>query len=376
MQLNYISDLQQGKYKIIRVLGQGGFGITYLAENTLIGYRVAIKEFFPKELCDRDSSNHVTIGTQNNVDTVEKLKARFLKEAQNIAKLDHPGIVKIHDVFKENDTAYFVMEYIDGESLSDIVKRNGPLKEDVAISYIQKVGDALSYIHSNNMTHYDVKPANIMVRKSDNTPILIDFGLSKQYDVHGDATSTLMQGISQGFSPIELYNADSISTFSPETDVYSLGATLLYLITGNIPPTPSQIIENGLDIPLSLSDSTINAIKHSMQITRAKRSKSITDFISLLSDSNHTSDSRDIQQDEPLNNDFQASRVNENNSTSPQPGYVYSSFLEDEADDVDDRSFYTKFLDSICGEHQFARDLVTILLILLFVLLAIGIRFL
>jgi TonB family protein len=297
MELTSQTELQQGKYKIIRVLGQGGFGITYLAENTLFDQLVAIKEFFPKDFCDRDNTNHVTIGTQNNADTVEKLKARFLKEAKNIAKLDHPGIVRIHDVFKENETAYFVMEYIEGESLSEIIKRNGPLDEDVALEYIRQVGEALNYIHSRNMTHYDVKPANIMVRKSDNKPILIDFGLSKQYDAHGDATSTLMQGISQGFSPIELYAGGNITSFSPQTDIYSLGATLYYLIEGVIPPNAPDLYENGLEFHKCESASIKDAIQSAMNISKAKRPANIELFYNLLGSAETISSNSDADED-------------------------------------------------------------------------------
>ena len=244
MQLPVNSSLQGGKYRIVRVLGQGGFGITYLAENTLLEKKVAIKEFFPKDFCGRDNTSHLALGTQNNAEIVAKLKERFLKEANNIAKLDHPGIVKIHDVFDENNTAYYVMDYIEGENLNEMVKRNGPLSEAKAVEYIRKVGDALDYIHSRKMTHFDVKPANIVVRRSDDRPILIDFGLSKQYNLHGDATSTLMQGVSQGYSPIELYNAGAIQSFSPQTDVYSLGATLFYLTVGTVPPDASSVLNN------------------------------------------------------------------------------------------------------------------------------------
>ncbi len=282
MQLKVNTKLQSGKYRIIRVLGQGGFGITYLAKNTLLDKMVAIKEFFPKEFCDRDNTRHLTIGTQNNAETVEKLKARFLKEAKNIAKLDHPGIVKIHDVFEENNTAYYVMDYIEGESLSDIVKRDGPMSEAKAIKYIRKVGDALDYIHSRRMTHFDVKPANIMVRKSDDSPVLIDFGLSKQYDKQGDATSTLMQAVSNGFSPIELYNIGSVNTFSPKTDIYSLGATLYYLLTGNIPPAAVDIVEEGLSFPSSISTEISDVIRKAMSVSRSKR-PDLSTFIDKLS---------------------------------------------------------------------------------------------
>ena len=282
MQLQEGNQLQNGKFRIIRVLGKGGFGITYLAENTFLGRKFAIKEFFPKDFCGRNDTNHLTIGTENNRGTVEKLKARFLKEARNIAKLDHPGIITIHDIFEENDTAYYVMEFIEGDNLHEIIKREGALPKEVATSYIKQIGEALSYIHEKNMTHFDVKPSNVMIRISDNAPVLIDFGLSKQYDRHGIATSTLIQAVSQGFSPMELYNPGSINEFSPQTDIYSLGATLYYLSLGKTPPTPSEIIEDGLNIPLNLDDKIVDFIKKSMQITRAKRPSSISDALKLL----------------------------------------------------------------------------------------------
>ncbi len=282
MRLNDGSTLQGRKYQVIKVLGQGGFGITYLAENTMLEKRVALKEFFPKELCGRDNTSHLTLGTQNNAETVERLRERFLKEAKNIAKLDHPSIVKIHDVFEENSTAYYVMDHIEGVSLSDMVKRGGPLPEDKAVEYITKIGGALEYMHSRQMTHFDVKPANIMVRQSDDTPLLIDFGLSKQYDTKGDATSTLMQGVSHGFSPIELYNFGSIATFSPQTDVYALAATLYYLLTGNVPPSASEVAENGLSFPSTMAPSIKSAIESAMIFSRTKRTQSVKQFIDSL----------------------------------------------------------------------------------------------
>lgn len=159
MQLNINSELQCGKYRILRVLGQGGFGITYLAEHTMLNKLIAIKEFFPKEYCNRDAtSSHVTIGTQSSENLVAQLKNKFIKEARNISRLHHPNIIIIHDIFQENDTAYYVMEYVDGTSLSELVKQNGALSEATAISYIRKVADAVGYMHSLSMNHLDLKP--------------------------------------------------------------------------------------------------------------------------------------------------------------------------------------------------------------------------
>lgn len=199
--------LQHGTYRIEKVLGQGGFGITYLATDLNLQRKVAIKEFFPKDFCDRnEATSQVTLGTKNTAEFVNRLKSKFLKEARNIAQFDHPNIIRIYAAFEENNTAYYVMEYIEGESLSSIVKKSGPLPEKRALGYIAKVGEALEYVHERKINHLDIKPANIMVRKSDDSPILIDFGLSKQYDSDGNQTSTMPPGFSHGFAPLEQYN--------------------------------------------------------------------------------------------------------------------------------------------------------------------------
>ena len=223
-QLHPDSLLQGGKYRIVKVLGQGGFGITYLVRHTILEKDFAIKEFFYKDFCERDADNsHVTLGTSSNRELVERFMAKFLKEAHTISSLEHPNIIRIHDIFKENNTAYYVMEYIEGESLADRVKSQGALRERDAIDYIKQVASALDFIHLRNINHLDVKPANIMVRHSDNKAILIDFGLSKQYDAEGSQTSTTPVGISHGYAPIEQYKQGGVSTFSPETDIYALG---------------------------------------------------------------------------------------------------------------------------------------------------------
>lgn len=287
MVLHQDTYLQNGKYRIIRVLGQGGFGITYLAEHTMLDKLVAIKEFFPKEYCDRDeNTSHLTVGTKNSIEIVEMLKAKFIKEAKNISKLNHRNIITIHDIFQENDTAYYVMEFVEGASLSQIIKEHGALSENKAIEYIWKVADAVGYMHSLSMNHLDLKPANIMVRSSDDEPILIDFGLSKQYDASGGQTSTTPIGISHGFAPIEQYRPGGVSTFTPQTDIYALGATLFNLLSGSVPPHYSEILEDGLpELPTNVShvsQRTVDAVEHAMEIKKNKRPATIKDFIQEL----------------------------------------------------------------------------------------------
>ena len=280
--------LQSDRYRIIDVLGQGGFGITYLAEQVMAERKVCIKEFFPKEYYNRDEdSRSISLGTQGSAEIMELYKAKFVKEAKTIAKLDHPNIIHIFDVFSENNTAYYVMEYIEGESLSDVVKRNGgALAESVAVDYIKQTASALGYIHERNIMHLDVKPANIMLRKADGKPVLIDFGLSKQYDAEGNQTSSTPVGISAGFAPMEQYQQGGVKEFSPETDIYSLGATLYYLVTGCVPPQAAAIVDDGLpELPAHLSQGVRRAIERSMEVQRKKRPHTMSEFVALLNDS-------------------------------------------------------------------------------------------
>ena len=275
--------LHNGIYRIDKTLGQGGFGITYLATDLSLDRPVAIKEFFPKTFCDRDTTtSHVTLGTQSTRELVEKLKAKFLKEAKNIAKFNHPNIIKIYAAFEENNTAYYVMEFIEGESLSERVKRQGALSHEVALDYIGKIGDALDYVHSFHMNHLDVKPANIVVRKADDCPILIDFGLSKQYDKSGNQTSTTPVGISHGFAPFEQYHDGGVREFSPTTDEYSLAATLYYLLSSVTPPQAPDLIENKLSFPASIPTDMIAPITKAMSQARKMRYPTVREFVSAI----------------------------------------------------------------------------------------------
>ena len=280
--------LQSGKYIIKRVLGQGGFGITYLAEHTMLDIQVAIKEFFPKSFCDREEdTNNITPGTSGNRDLVDRFKAKFIKEARNIAKLKHPGIVRIQDVFEENNTAYYVMDYIEGHSLSGIFEECDRISIPKATEWIKKIGDALSYIHSKNINHLDVRPANIMLDERDN-PILIDFGLAKQYDTAGEETSTTPVGISHGYAPPEQYRKGGVSSFSPQADIYSLGATFYKLITGITPPDAMELLDSKLTFPSFIDSKTIKTITSAMSVSKQCRPSSVNAFLTLLDNYEYT----------------------------------------------------------------------------------------
>ena len=275
--------LQGGKYKIEKVLGQGGFGITYLATQELLDRKVCIKEFFFKDSCSRNAGGEVTLGTIGNKDLVERFLNKFIKEARTLSQLDHSNIIRVLDIFKENNTAYYVMDFIEGSSLEDIVNSKGTLSESHAIDYIKQIANALDYIHQRSINHLDVKPANTMVRRSDNKAILIDFGVSKQYDSTGEQTSTTPVGISYGYAPIEQYRPGGVSEFSPQADIYALGATLYKMVTGKIPPQAIEIFNEGsLILPNSLSSNISNAIQNAMQLKRGDRPQSVKEFLKHL----------------------------------------------------------------------------------------------
>jgi serine/threonine protein kinase len=282
MELKENKSLQHGKYRIISSIGQGGFGITYLAEEVATKRHVAIKEFFMKEHCNRDASSRVSVGSEGSEELVSRYKEKFIKEARTIASLNNPHIVRILDIFEENGTAYYVMEFHSGGSLMDKVKDSGPMSEVVALQYIKQVADALSYIHGRNILHLDIKPANILLDDQGGV-VLIDFGVSKHYDESGSQTSTTPLGISKGFAPMEQYQQGNVSVFTPATDIYSLGATLYYLLTGTVPPDATEIYENGIPpFDNKISQRTRAAIVKAMSPRRKDRPQSIEEFLRLL----------------------------------------------------------------------------------------------
>ena len=282
MQLKPDTILQEGKYRIIRTLGQGGFGITYEAKQVNLDRVVAVKEFFMKDCCERDiDSSTISVPTQSNREIVAKFKGKFVREAKMIASFDHPHIVRIIDIFDENGTAYYVMENLPGGSLADKVKKDGPLTEAKAEEYIRQVADALAYIHSQDTVHLDVKPSNILLNAKGDA-VLIDFGISKHYDTAGEQTSSTPVGISKGYAPLEQNRDGDVSQFKPSTDIYALGATLYYLVSGMTPPEASVVNEEGLDRPEGISDGMWMVIESAMQPKRKDRPQSVASFLKLL----------------------------------------------------------------------------------------------
>ena len=232
--------LQGGKYRIERVLGQGGFGITYLAHNTVFDIDVAIKEFFMKDENERDGSS-VTMPNTTKQELFHGQMEKFKKEAKRMFAIKNEHVIGVQDLFEENGTAYYVMDFVDGENLAERLKRTGkPMSEQEVRDILPQILDALKAVHDAGIWHLDLKPANIMLDKSGNVK-LIDFGASKQLNAQkGGATTSTAISYTNGYAPREQME-QNYDKFGPWTDIYALGATLYNLLTNKRPPLPSDI---------------------------------------------------------------------------------------------------------------------------------------
>lgn len=236
------------KYRIVSMLGQGGFGITYLAVaeiqygNVTTEAQFAIKEHYPSVFCKRVQED--VIPESDKKQEYFRSKEDFISEAKKLHSLgtENENIVKVNEVFEANGTAYYIMQYINGNSLSDYVNKKKKLAYGDAIKLFTPIFDAVQFLHKSRINHLDIKPDNIMLHQGINglTPVLIDFGQSVHFKKNGDKTSPKgVMGVSEGYSPLEQYAG--ITEFSPVTDIYALAATLLFTLTGETPDSASKI---------------------------------------------------------------------------------------------------------------------------------------
>lgn len=265
-------------YVIKRVLGHGGFGITYLAEPNSttansMHTQYAIKEFFADDYCQRNGNS---VEIVRNKELMDFVKERFLREAKRIASYQHPNIVKVQEVFEANNTIYYAMQYLPGGSLED----KKILSEEMAIRYIRPIALVLQEMHLNKTNHLDIKPENIMINGA-GEPVLIDFGISKGYLEDGRATSVQdISAYSPGYAPPEQYG-NGAKNFSPQLDIYALGATLYRLVTGQRPPISTELhdLDMQLLFPSSVSPQMQQLIKLAMQPNPWKRPETMEQYI-------------------------------------------------------------------------------------------------
>lgn len=243
-----------GVYTIEKVLGAGGFGITYLARRMTgnITQWLAIKEYFISSLCSR-SGDDVWVSNVNR-EQFEIGKAAFISQANRIYRnaIHYPYIVSVDEVFEQNDTAYYVMEFVRGCTLAEYVGERGGLSPESAMEFFEPLLQAVHLLHSLRILHLDLKPENVIIGRDNITdelkPVIIDFDLSKHYDQNGDVTSALkFISCSEGYAPKEQYELMGVSHFVPQADVYALGATLLFMLTGQSPCIASAFNREEID---------------------------------------------------------------------------------------------------------------------------------
>ena len=279
------TSLQGGKYKIIELLGQGGFGNTYIATNTEFEETVAIKEFFMKGVTEREeTTSMVRVSNIDNVPQFEEQREKFKKEARRLRKLKNEHIVKVHDLFEENGTAYYVMDYINGTSLSERMAQTGtPFSEAETTAILGQMLCALKEIHQKSIWHLDLKPGNIMIDKQGKA-YLIDFGASKQIRANGKMTTSTALCYTRGYAPPEQVG-QMYEHFGPWTDIYALGATLYKLLTNEHPPMSVDIEEDensAFTFPDGISAEMRNLVVWMMQPKRKSRPQSVDEILNKI----------------------------------------------------------------------------------------------
>lgn len=284
-----VGTVLRGTYRIDGYLSSGGFGNTYLATNIEFEEQYAIKEFFMRGVSERNgNSTTISVSNADNEATFASQLEKFKKEARRIRKLNNPHIVKVYDLFDENGTSYYVMDYIDGESLAKWQRRtDNPMPEERVLTILPQILDALQTAHSAGIWHLDLKPANIMVDKQGNVK-LIDFGASKQQSALGGATATSAISYTNGFAPREQME-QNLNKFGPWTDFYALGATLYTLLTNKKLPLPSDIDDDNtvdkhiaLPFPSSVSAKSKKLVLWLMSTNRNNRPQSVEDINTYL----------------------------------------------------------------------------------------------
>lgn len=291
------SDGERYQYRIDEVLGQGGYGLTYKVSSRVKLNNIwlkerqifAMKEHFVKGHCYRGTDGVRMEYSKASAPDVEDSLKDFLREGKRLSDICKGclNIVDVNEVITTNNTAYYVMEYIEGGDLRTLVKKaQSGIEEKRAVKIISEIGKAIEYIHKQKILHLDIKPENIVLGKDLNgneLPVLIDFGVSRHFTCNGSMTTTHKDAFcSAGFAPQEQYAG--ITKFAPEADVYALGGTLFYLLVGRDPKSAFDRIPGDVEkaLPSSISSSTKEAIANAMKIHAYERTKSVAAFIAAL----------------------------------------------------------------------------------------------
>jgi serine/threonine protein kinase len=284
------SSLHEGRYTLERLLGQGGFGLTYRARDTLLNRNVALKEFFPEG--SSRATKRVRPPKLLGALGFAESRQTFLEEAGTLAQFSHLGIVRVWDAFSENDTAYMVMELLEGQTLEERIRERGKLNHREVLDLALHLLDALGEVHAAGMLHRDIKPDNIFLcsnGSADARIVLIDFGSARAF-AQGQ-TTTVTRLVTQGYAPPEQYA--SKAKFGPYTDFYALGATLFHALSSELAPSaPDRMMGTSLPslhgdtLPLGMRDQALpleRAIVQALSLRVEERPQSVAEFKALLS---------------------------------------------------------------------------------------------
>src|SRR5579859_2905257 len=274
--------LSSGRYYLGPMLGRGCFGTTYRAVDQRLGRIVAIKEFFPEGSVRHGRT--ILPPPSLGRDGFEQERGHFMREARILAQFQRPGIVAVHEVFAEHDTAYMVMEYVAGRTLVDVLReRGGPLPPAQALRYVLACADALAAVHEKQLLHRDVKPGNIMITAKDEA-VLIDFGAARSFDRH-QRTSMMTAIGTPGYAPLEQWG--SAGRFGPASDIYALAATLYHLLCGQMPLSAAdRAVNDTLAAPHALnpdvSPALSDAVVHALAVRMDERPQTMAAFAAEL----------------------------------------------------------------------------------------------
>ena len=236
-----------GDFEFHRVLGQGGFGITYLGWNLALDIPVAIKEYLPGDLATRERDMSVVPQSSQVAPDFQWGLERFLDEARTLARFQHPNIVRVHQYFEAHSTAYIAMDYVEGEDLSAYLTGKGTLSEAELKAILYPLLSALEVVHGADYLHRDIKPGNIVLGDADGSPVLLDFGAARQ-EV-GAKSRSVTSIVTPGYAPIEQYS--SRGRQGPWTDIYALGGVCYQALTGQVPEDATDRVRNDPLIPVT-----------------------------------------------------------------------------------------------------------------------------
>ena len=294
-----------GKYLVGEMLGQGGFGITYIGFDLLLEQKIAIKEYFPMSTGMVSREGRSTVVWSDAVmqkSGVEKGFDSFLKEARKMAKLRSiPSVVGVNSVFIQNETAYIVMDFIEGETLLKKLQREGPMDYGTCVSLMTPIMQALSEVHKHGIIHRDISPDNIMVQ-NDGRLILLDLGAAKDLDIQGkDGNVQSSQMVAKhGFSPVEQYG--QAGKIGPWTDVYAMAATIYYCCTGVLPPSATdRMIEDTLTCRPRLTKEQFDVLAFCMNVLPQKRPQNMDALLQIVTHPvKNTQPAGDVPKTEPV----------------------------------------------------------------------------